>query len=231
MGTYFTTGTRGRKHLVPDVASDTFALIGATQTWTNKTFTSPIISGEPAPTDHLGAKTGATVAAVEYGTGVIHQTVLTLTGTPITLSDTVAPAQGGGVLIYTFPEGRILVHGSTGALAFTTTSTLASTLNASSSCRWALGSILYNNTSGIGTLISTEVSFLPSVTCVSSATINVANTATNGALAASAQFDGTTTPVPVYLNFSVPTASDIDGNATITAAGTITLSWAWLGDY
>lgn len=44
-GSYLTTGTRGQKHLVPDVASDTICLIGATQTLTNKTWTSPAITG------------------------------------------------------------------------------------------------------------------------------------------------------------------------------------------
>jgi hypothetical protein len=49
---YIVTGTRGRKHLVPDVASDTFALIGATQTLVGKTITSPTIT---APTFTSGA--------------------------------------------------------------------------------------------------------------------------------------------------------------------------------
>jgi hypothetical protein len=40
MSSYLTTGTRGRKHLVPDVASDTIMLLGATQTITGvKTYT------------------------------------------------------------------------------------------------------------------------------------------------------------------------------------------------
>ena len=45
MSSYLTTGTRGRKHLVPDVTSDTVTLNAATQTLTNKTLTSPTITG------------------------------------------------------------------------------------------------------------------------------------------------------------------------------------------
>jgi hypothetical protein len=69
---------------------------------------------------------------------------------------------------------------------------------------------------------------MPSTAYTSSATINVAAAVANGALAASAQIDGTTTPVPVYFNTAIATGS-INGGQTFT--GTVTLSWVNLGDY
>ena len=230
LGSYVPTGTRGRLHTVPDVASDTFALIGATQTLTNKTLTSPVINN-PITSVHVGTKTGATVTAVEYGNGVNHQTVLTLAATPITVTDTTPVVGAGNTLIYTFPEGRILILGTTAYSTFTTTSVVASTLKASKNCVWSLGSIAAASTGGAGTLTAGEITWLPSTACVSGTTINVANTVASGALASSAQYDGTTTAAPVYLNFAVVTATDIDGDATVAANGVITLNWIWLGDY
>ena len=117
--------------------------------------------------------------------------------------------------------------GTTATLQQKTTSALATTLNAGVTGAIALGSAAASNVS----LTSTMVSFLPTTAFTSSATVNVAGTAVKAALAASAQFDGTTTPVPVYLNTAYATTTDVDGDATQTISGTIVLSWVNLGDY
>src|SRR4051812_28187391 len=57
----------------------------------------------------LGAPNGSTVTAVEYGNGVLHRTVLTLTATPISITDDAGVAQYGGVKVYDFPAGVINV--------------------------------------------------------------------------------------------------------------------------
>lgn len=129
--------------------------------------------------------------------------------------------------IYTFPEGRILVLGVTATLRQKTTSTLASTLNASSTGAIALGTATASNVS----LTSTMVDLLPSTAFTSSATVNVAGTAVSAALAASAQFDGTTTAKSMYLNTAYATTTDVDGDATQTISGTINFVFVYLGDY
>ena len=129
--------------------------------------------------------------------------------------------------IYTFPEGRILVHGVTATLQQKTTSALASTLNASSTGAISLGTAAASAT----TLSGTMVDLLPSTAFTSSATISVAGTAVSAALASSAQFDGTTTAKPVYLNTAYATTTDVDADATQTISGTVVLTWIWLGDY
>ncbi len=159
--------------------------------------------------------------------GVVHQTLLTLTDVAVAVSDANV---GGGTKIYDFPEGRILILGAVAALAFKTTSTLASTLNAGVTGNFGVGTVQTTNQAS-GTLATTQQNIIPTTNFTSSATINVAGAVAKGALAASAPFDGTTTPVDAYLNIGVATATDIDGDATVTASGTVLITWMNLGDY
>lgn len=174
-------------------------------------------------TSTAGVKNGATVTATEAGTGVVHQTTLTLAATPVTMRNT---EQGGGVKIYDFPEGRILVLGSTAAIAVTTTSILDDTLNASKTCNWGVGTTTQAN----ATLATTEQDIVQVTTFTSSATIDVAGATSKGS-GVLAVFDGTTTPVDAYLNLAVAGATDIDANASVTVSGTVNITWVNLGDY
>jgi hypothetical protein len=169
----------------------------------------------------------ATAIVTESGAGTYHRTTFTLVNMPLTIRDVTAPAQGGGQQIYDFPEGRIFILGATGRVTVTTTSVLASTLNASVSSRWGVGTVTQANV----TLATTEQDILPVTTFTSSATVNVANTATNAALATAAQFDGTATAKDAFFNISIPTATDIDADATTLINGTLTIHWVFLGDY
>lgn len=170
------------------------------------------------------AAVAAYVSAAEYGIGIDKRTVLTITSLPQAV---VNGTEYQGTKIYTFPEGLIKVEGCIGSLAQKTTSALASTLNASSVGAIALGSAAASNVS----LTSTMANIAPSTAFTSSATVNVAGTAVNPVLAATVQIDGHTTAVPVYLNTAFATTTDVDGDATQTISGTITLTWKNLGDY
>lgn len=165
------------------------------------------------------------VTAVEKGdpSGVIHQTVLTLAALPQAIADA---SSWKGTEIYNFPVGRISVLGCTASLAPTTTSTIASTIKSGVAGAVALGTAATNSIA----LDTTEVDLLPSTPTVNSTTINVAAAAVGAALAAAAQFDGTSTAKKMYLNSSVA-AVDIDGDGTLTWSGTITITWMNLGDY
>lgn len=167
----------------------------------------------------------AYVTVAEKGDGVFHQTVLTLSALPITMRDT---EQGGGAQIYTFPAGRICRLGAIGSIAVTTTSILANTLNAGVTCNWGVGS----TTQASATLATTEQDFVNVTAFTSSATINVAGaTSTGVGPGVLASLDGTSTSVAAFLNLAVAGATDIDANATVTVSGTITLTWAQIGDY
>ena len=156
--------------------------------------------------------------------GALNYTKLTLDNVPQAV---VNGTEYQSNLIWTFPQGRILVLGVTATLRQKTTSALAGTLNASSTGAIALGSAAASNVS----LTSTMVSFLPSTAFTSSATVNVPGTAVSAALDASAQFDGTTTAVPMYLNTAYATTGDVDADATQTISGTVNFVWVFLGDY
>lgn len=173
-------------------------------------------------TDAAGAKNGSTVTADE-NQPVVHQTVLTLAATPITMADASA---GGGVKIYDMPEGNILILGASGSIAMTTTSTLASTLNAGVTCNWGVGTVVQAN----GTLATTEQNIIPTTNITASATINVAGAASASRSADVVTLNGSGTPIDVYLNIGAATGTDIDADATVTVAGTITLTWVNLGD-
>jgi len=172
-----------------------------------------------------GTKTGSTVSVVELG-DLVRKTVVTFAATPQTVPFA-TNTQFVGTKFYTFPQGRILVLGVTASLAQTTTSILASTINASKTGALALGTV----TASDQTLDSTMANLLPSTAFTSSATINVAGTAVTAALAASAQFDGTTTAIDAYLNSAYATDLDVDAAGTQTWSGTVTISWINLGDY
>ena len=165
-----------------------------------------------------------TVTVVEYGNEAMHQTVFTLTDMPQTV---VNGTEYQGTQIYDFPDGKLHILGVTATLAQKTTSILADTLNASSTGAISLGTATASST----TLASTMVNLLPSTAFTSSATINVAGTAVGATLAAAAVLDGHTTAVDMYLNTAYATTGDVDADATQTISGTITVTWANLGDY
>ena len=181
-------------------------------------------------TDNI-ASVGAAVQPASGAVVVKHEQFGSLCKTTLTL-DNVAQAVTNGTeyqstQIYDFPAGRLLVLGVTATLQQKTTSTIASTINASSTGAISLGTVAASNVS----LTSTMVDLLPSTAFTSSATINVAGTAVSAALAASAHFDGTTTAKDMYLNTAYATTADVDGNGTQTISGTIVITWINLGDY
>ncbi len=174
----------------------------------------------------MGAVTAPAIGTVSIKReqfGPLFQVTLTLNNVGQTV---VNGTEYQGTLLYTFPEGRINVLGCVASLQQKTTSALASTLNASSTGSIGLGTA----TASATTLATTMVDLLPATAFTSSATINVAGTAVTAALAAAAQFDGTGTAKAMYLNTAYATTADVDADATQTISGTITLTFAWLGD-
>lgn len=60
----------------------------------------------------VGTKNGGTVTVVENGEGNIHKTVLTLTGTPVVLTDDPGNGAYVGLKLYDFPAGNIVSMGA-----------------------------------------------------------------------------------------------------------------------
>ena len=174
-----------------------------------------------------GGGTNANVA----GLSVVHKVVGPLVQSVFTL-DNVAQAVVNGTeyqstKLYDFPQGRIFVLGAVCSIAQKTTSALASTLNASST-----GALGFGTTTSTSTTLATTVQdLIPTTAFTSSATINVAGTAATAALAAAAQFDGTTTAKSIFVSTAYATTTDVDADATQTLTGTFTITWINLGDY
>ena len=212
-------------------AAGTLTIGGATQTNValGRSGQNVTVSGNVVTTVGNGAKNGATVAAVEKGDGVIHQTVLTCTATTITITDDAAVAQYGGVKVYDMPEGSVVFLGCVidGSLTAGVTGTIIDAWNGDV----ALGTA--TATTG-ATLTGTEADILQS-TATTLAVTKVANCdaqsiATALTEAGSRWFDGTTAAKDVYLNYVIDDdVSHTTGTATFT--GTITITWMNLGDY
>ena len=183
-----------------------------------------IIDGDPL--DKAGAAVAPATGSIvtkQVQFGPLCQTTLTLNNVPQAV---VNGTEYQGTKIYDFPQGRILILGVTATLQQKTTSAIASTLNS------ATGAIsLGTATASSVTLNSTMADLLPSTAFTSSTVINVAGTAVSAALAASAQFDGTTTAKDVYLNTAYATTTDVDADATQTISGTVNITWVQLGDF
>lgn len=186
---------------------------------------SELLANGTAVTTNVGAKNGATVTVVETGDSIYHTSTFTLAATPMTVADATA---GGGVKIYTFPEGLITILGGTLSLTPTTTSALAGTLHANTVLDIGVGTA----SAGAGALTTTEDDIIDSVAGTSSATINVAGaTSVGGRTSSPAILDGHSAAKTVNVNLGVPTNTDIDADATVTLAGTVTLMWMFGGDF
>lgn len=162
--------------------------------------------------------TGITLSNTKMEGG-IHKSTFTFSGYVATITDALAYF---GVKLATFPTGNLTILNAVSSLAFTTTSTLSSTLNASVVLNHGFGSAAASNI----TLATTMINIVGATAATSSATINVAGvTPAIGVLAVPININGTVTPSPLYWNIAVPTATDIDGDATVQVDGTVTIAW------
>ena len=80
-----------------------------------------------------------------------------------------------------------------------------------------------------GTLTGTEADIIPSTTIDTNSGATLAND-WHAALAASAQFDGTSSALDLYVNAAVTDACS-KAAVTIAITGTLTITWINLGDY
>lgn len=178
-----------------------------------------IEGGSATITAGVGAKNGATVSATENN-GMVHKTVITMADTPCVVTEIGAGTNAvGGVKIYDFPAGRILVLGVTVDSVIVGVDTNA--IDAADGGDWSFGTAAPG---GDGLLDGTAVDLCPSTSADPIVGTNSA------ALSASAQFDGTTTAKDVYFNMSIDDG-DVSATHTNTIDGTVTVLWVNLGDY
>ena len=169
-----------------------------------------------------GVAVGATVSASEPF-GIVNKTVLTMADTPVSVIYTGGDTNAiGSTKIYDFPEGRILVLGVI-VDSFAITSFPTNTMDDADGGDFAFGTAVPG---ADGLLDGTAVDFIPSTS------IDPITNVVSSALAASAQFDGTTTAKDLYINLSIDNADLADaGTNAVTAEATMTIHWVNLGDY
>lgn len=177
---------------------------------------------------NAGTKYGDTVAVSEKVVGIVHQTTLTCTATPITITDDAGVAQYGGVKVYDLPLGLIMTLGAvvSGILTAGVTGTIID--------NWDGDVALGTATATTGaTLTSTEADILQSTAVSAGAAdklgvVTAVSAATALTESGARHFDGTTTAKDVFLNFVIDdSGTHTAGTAAFT--GTITLTWMNLG--
>lgn len=139
----------------------------------------------------------------------------------VNVSTTEAGAAGayGGLKIADLPEGNITILSASTNL---TIAKVGSGISASAAVVGSLGTV----TAGAdATLTSTEANIVPST----AATLGSGTGAFRGELTTMLVADGTTTRVPVYLNFAMPDAGST-ANDALTVNGSITLVYVVGGD-
>lgn len=169
------------------------------------------VADDESPVETVASATVVTV-------GVVRQTTITLTLTganDIDLAD--GADHGAGVKVYDFPDGRILVLGA----VINCVTTIAGASGGGATVDLAVGTV---TAADDATLTGTEANIIPST-----ATDN-GESSWRTALAASAQFDGTTTAVALYVNAGVTNAVSASA-VTVAITGTLTVTWINLGDY
>jgi len=153
-----------------------------------------------------------------------YRIVLTFNAMPISVTKALSYASQK---LVDFPAGRLQIDGGTASLAFAVTSARVSTINDNAVLSWGLGTAAASSV----TLATTMVNVVPQTNKTLDGAVAAYTTPSNVNAAAVAVYDGTTTPVDVYLNVAFPTATDIDADGTLAVNGTITLIASLFGDY
>jgi len=172
--------------------------------------------------DNIGAGAGTGVSVTNsYG---FQKSIIKFVNTPIVMADEAGVVAYGGLKIFDFPAGSLVIQGATADIAVTKSSAgIIATFDGD----FALGTAAAANDA---TLTSTEANIIPSTATPQA--VSGATTA-KGRSTAALLLDGTTTAADLYINFLV---DDADHDVTTTPAnlilnGTVTVLWANMGDY
>lgn len=162
------------------------------------------------------------VSVTEYGGGMVHKTVFTLSSLSVTMTDHTTAGCHGSQQIYDWPEGLLTILGATTNL---TTAKGSGGLATGAALVGSLGTVTTQTDNA--TLTTTEADIIPSTsgTFTSSAGTLKGKSTTSQLV----QFDGTATAKDLYLNLAVPDA-DSSADDTVTVSGTITVLWLNAGD-
>ena len=176
----------------------------------------------------LGLPNGTSVFATEDGEGLINKTILDLESTPISIASVTTGNGVGGVKIYDFPQGRILVLGTMADIILTIDAAdQADYTDATPAGDVGVGSVTPANADALGT-DATDDDF----STATAFTMAAYSAAPQAPSEASLQFDGTSTALDMLITALVD-AADIDDGITTTMyiSGKVVCHWINLGDF
>ena len=179
-----------------------------------------VVSGRSRIIGTAGAPNGTGVTVIEEA-GLVHKTVINLSS--LAMAGTDNTIMWFAQKIYDFPAGSIVVFGATADLALTGSNGVKTGAQGDV----GLGTITCDVA---GALAGNDQNIIPS-TAYTLSSFEYDWTGLNAAIINSgAPFDGTTTPVDLYLN-AITDAGDFVTSGTLTVSGTVTVSWLNLGDF
>jgi hypothetical protein len=171
--------------------------------------------------DLATAAVSAGVTVAEYGDGVTHKTVFTLTAAAMTITDANSNGAHGVIKLYEGPAGYVEFEGATMNLAIHCGST---GFSESATYDWGVGSTTVGTDNNA--LATTEQNILTKAEGdLSSGSKTITQVATTDVA-----LDGTSTAVDLFLN-SAWEGNDVTASDSCTITGTITVIWRNLGDY
>lgn len=165
----------------------------------------------------------AGLKAVTTGAGGAFKTVFTFNAMQVPVTDALAYASQK---IFDCLDGKVRVKGGTAKMQFAVLGARASTINDNASLTWGLGTVAASSI----TLATTMQNIIPVTTRTLDGATTALSTASTADVVAAATFDGTTTPVDIFLNLAFATNTDIDADGVLAITGTITLLWENWGD-
>jgi hypothetical protein len=174
----------------------------------------------------LEAVTGLTVR--NEGVGPYRKTVLVLDEVPLAIVSVTTGNGVGGKKLYTFPAGRLAHFGTMANLSIKVAAAKqADFTDATPEGDLGIGTVAPANADALGT-DATDDNFATAaaftMAAYASAVVGLPSEAIQ-------QFNGTGTPVPLFVNALVD-AADIDNDVTteVLVSGEIVVHWANLGD-
>lgn len=176
-----------------------------------------------------GLPNGDTVFATEETSGIVNKTILDLGSTPVSVASITTGAGVGGVKIYDFPQGRILVLGTIADVILTIDAgDQADFTDATPEGDIGIGSVTPANADALGT-DATDDDFSTATAFVMA---NYSDPSVQVPSEASLQFDGTSAALDMFVTALVD-AADIDDGVTSTVyiSGKVICHWINLGDF
>ena len=181
---------------------------------------------QPQTTAGIGSVPAASATAgvtiKEYGDGLLHKTVFTLTAVSVDMTDATTAGCHGKIQLYDFPDGLVDVLGATtnvtllaGAGGIADTAAVVAGLGT--------GAVATDN----GTLVGSGEADIVASTA---ATLTAGAGAFKGKTTVVVVLDGTGTAKDMYLNMAMVDAES-SASDTLTLNGTVTLVWVSAGDF